>query len=36
MKQQEKKTSVYIIKLCKLMQNMRQFMDKRRKERKYG
>lgn len=35
MKQQDK-ISVYIIKLCKLMQNMRQFMDKRRKERKYG
>lgn len=35
MKQQEK-ISVYIIGLCKLMQNMRQFMDKRRKERKYG
>ena len=35
MKQQEK-ILVYIIKLCKLMQNMRQFMDTRRKERKYG
>ncbi len=35
MKQQDK-IPVYIIKLCKLMQNMRQFMDKRRKERKYG
>lgn len=35
MKQQEK-ILVYIIELCKLMQNMRQFMDKRRKERKYG